>query len=139
MAAALVLGLAIPVAAFPVRGSAPNQVPAAGGSSSDQVLLGDALARSLGLTSVSSTGVTGCQAFAESHEGVGYCLDGVVDNEHDATMLGIQIGGREPTTTDEQIFNIGQQLSVLPDGAAYEVKRAELSLEMQKLLEQQAS
>ena len=56
--------------------------------------LGDDLANSLGLTQVSSVGVTGCYYFAESQPGRGYCLDGVVDNDHDANMLSIQIGGR---------------------------------------------
>ena len=134
---ALVLGSILPVAAFAFRGGSPGSVPQDGESSSDGVLLGDALAQSLGLKLVSSVGVTGCNYFAESQPYKGYCLDAVVDNGHDAEMLGIQIAGREPTTIDERIFNVGQQLSALPEGSKYDDQRRELSLEMQQLLEQQ--
>jgi hypothetical protein len=133
----LVTGSILPIAASALRADRPAADPQDDGTNHRDVLLGDDLAVSLGLTKVTSFPVIGCRYFAESHDDVGYCLDDVVDSPHDAEMLSIQITGRQPTTLDEQIFNIGQQLSALPDGSQYDDQRRELSLEMQQLLEQQ--
>jgi hypothetical protein len=80
---ALAIGLAVP-AALVTRGS--HGSPSEPARVSSSALLGDDLARSLGLKQITTFPVIGCKYFAESHDAVGYCLDDVVDNAHDAAM-----------------------------------------------------
>ena len=113
--------------------------PATQTTSPSGVLLGPALADALGLKPVTAQGVTGCKYFIELDGGVGYCVDAVVDNEHDATILMIQISGRQPTDIDERIFNLQQRMEALPGDASYDAQRAAFVQEIEKLREQQGS
>jgi hypothetical protein len=101
------------------------------------VLLGTALADSLGLTPITEFPVTGCSYFIRLQSGSGYCLDPVVDTDHDAQMLMIQISGRQPTNIDERIFNLQQQMEALPSDESYDAQRAAFAQEIEKLREQQ--
>jgi hypothetical protein len=131
----LAIGVALPIAAFVTRRTAPPIQPASGGD----VLLGTALADSLGSRPITSLPVTGCNYFIRLKTGTGYCLDSVVANDHDAKMLMIQIDGREPTDIDERIFNLQEQMEALPPDESYDAQRAAFAQQIENLREQAGS
>lgn len=105
---------------------------------SSQVLLGNELAKSLGLTAITTFPVTDCHYFAEARdletgEIFPYCLDGVVDDDLSFTQLAIMFKGRMPTTADERIFNLQEQLTQLPDDSSYDAQRASIAAEIMSL------
>ena len=136
MGIATVVGglLLIGIASSLARGQAASQVS----SQSTQVLLGNDLARSLGLTPITQFPVTDCHYFAEARDLQtgdisAYCLDGVVDDDRSFTKMAIMFKGRMPTNVDERIFDLQLQLSQLPDDQSYDAQRASIAAEITSL------
>jgi hypothetical protein len=71
---------------------------------------GDELANSLGLQPVTSYPVVGCEYFVESTDGLGYCLDPVVDDPAQAWELAERVRGNVPTDSDRQAYQLLQEL-----------------------------
>ena len=107
-------------------------------SRDSEVVLGDELARDMGLTPITHFPVTDCHYFAEARDLVtgsisAYCLDGAVQDDLSFTKLAIMFKGRVPTAIDERIFDLQEQLSLLPDNSSYDPQRASIAAEIMSL------
>lgn len=144
-ASALVVGVALGVGVVSILAglNGPSRVQGRGdristGGSIAQAeqLVGKPFAESLDLPVVTDP-PGGCVAIAEAPpDETMYCLDSVVENEHEAKLIGMRVNGDLPSRLDEQQVALEIELDSLGQTAEDEARRNEIVIQIGDLMAQ---
>ena len=145
-ASALVVGVTLGVGVVTVLAglNGPSRVPergdhliSTGGSiAQTEQLVGKPFAESLNLPVITDF-PGGCWAVAEAPPDMTmYCLDSVVEDEHEAKLIGMRVNGHLPTQLDEQQVALEIELESLGHTAEDEARRLEIKDQISDLMAQ---
>lgn len=98
-------------------------------------LTGPALVEEMGLEFIGGLPSSGCKWYVDVNGSGGYCLDGHVGSDFEAWEVWHRLAGHVPTALDRDIYEIQHEMARTDDP----VRHAELSRQLEPLLEQQAA
>jgi hypothetical protein len=109
----------------------------AGGSRGEaEQLVGEPFAESLDLPVITDP-PGGCVAIAEAPpDDTMYCLDSVVENEHETKLIGMRVNGHLPTALHEQQVALEIELESLGHTPEDEARRNEIIIQIGDLMAQ---